>query len=413
MSSILKRFLVLVTAAAMILSGCTAAFGEAADPENVRIEELITGFFDEWKNSDYDRMLEMCSPEWKKEQEDAKRSLFILLANRTALEMTIEQITEDGTGPERYATVVALMDRNDGKEPVKYKLFVLAAKNPDGNWYIDPESLKINEVIRNAQTETIDDVIVRGQLDVFFDGWKNSDYDRMLEACSPEWKKKQEDAKRSLVALLANRTALEMTIEQITEDGTGPERCATVLVLMDRHNGKDPALYRLSVLVTKDPDGNWYVDPESLRSCEVIAEASAKAMDDAIAQDQLAAFFDGWKNNDYDRMLEACSPEWKKKQENARHSLFALLSNRTALEMTIEQITEDGTGTERRATVLALMDRNDGKEPVMYKLSVLVTKNPDGYWYVDPESLKNLEADEETAAETENDSTTEAEAPAR
>ena len=289
MSSILKRFLVLAAAAAMILSGGTAPFDETADPENVRIEELITGFFDEWKNSDYDRMLEGCSPEWKKEQEDAKRSLFILLANRTALEMTIEQITEDGTGLERYATVVALMDRNDGKEPVKYKLFVLAAKNPDGNWYIDPESLKINEVIRKAETETIDDVIVRGQLDAFFDGWKNSDYDRMLEGCSPEWKKKQEDAKRSLFALLANRTALEMTIEQITEDGTGTERRATVVALMDRHNGKDPTLYRLSVLVTKDPDGNWYVDPESLKSLEADEKTAAETENDSTTEAETPA----------------------------------------------------------------------------------------------------------------------------
>ena len=59
------------------------------------------------------------------------------------------------------------------------------------------------------------------------------------------------------------------------------------------------------------------------------------------------------------------------------------------------------------------MDRHNGKDPALYRLSVLVTKDPDGNWYVDPESLKNLEADEETAAETENDSTTEAEAPAR
>ena len=289
MSSILKQFLVLMTAAAMILYGCTADFGETADPENARIEELMTFFFDGWKNSDYDRMLEGCSPEWKKKHEDAKMSLFALLANRTALEVTIEQITEDGTGPDRRAAVLVLMDRNNGKDPAQYRLSVLVTKDPDGNWYVDPESLKSYEVIDEARTKAMNDAIMREQLTAFFEGWKNNDYDRMLEVCSPEWKKAQENARNGLFALLGNRTALEVTIEQITEDRTGTERCVTVVVLTDRNDGRDPVLYKLSVLVTKSPDEYWYVDPESLKSYEGIEEAAAETENDSTTETEAPA----------------------------------------------------------------------------------------------------------------------------
>ncbi len=284
MRSILKRFLILVTAAAMILSGGTAAFGETADPEDVRIEELMNAFYQFWSNNDYNSMLELSDPEWKANCENPRNMLFNLVGNRTALEMTIEQIAEDGNGSDGTVTAEILMDRNDGKEPVRYRSSIHVIKRADGNWYIDPKSLKSYEVTENTRTEAMDEAIIRDLLAVFFGGWKSSDYDLMLEACSPEWTKEQENAKQNLFILLANRTALEMTIEQIAEEEAGPDRCAAVKVLMDRNNGRDPVLYRLSVLVTKDPDGNWYVDPESLKSVEVITEAAAGTENDSAAE---------------------------------------------------------------------------------------------------------------------------------
>ena len=289
MRSILKRFLILVTAAAMILSGGTAAFGETADPEDVRIEELMNAFYQFWSNNDYNSMLELSDPEWKANCENPRNMLFNLVGNRTALEMTIEQIAEDGNGSDGTVTAEILMDRNDGKEPVRYRSSIHVIKRADGNWYVDPKSLKSYEVTENTRTEAMDEAIIRDLLAVFFGGWKSSDYDLMLEACSPEWTKEQENAKQSLLILLANRTALEMTIEQIAEEEAGPDRCVEVKVLMDRNNGRDPLLYMLSVLVTKDPDGNWYVDPESLKSVEVITEAAAETENDSAAETEAPA----------------------------------------------------------------------------------------------------------------------------
>ena len=118
-------------------------------------------------------------------------------------------------------------------------------------------------------------------------------------------------------------------------------------------------------------------------------------------------------------MLEVCSPEWKKEQENARRRLFELLGNRTAVDEEILNIEKTETDTVRKAMAFITVDRNDGREPIPYFVSILMKKGEDGFWYVDPESLRspeptlNDELAAEAAAETENDSTTEEEAPAR
>ena len=295
MRSILKRFLVLVTAAAMILSGCTAAFGETADPENVRIEKLVNDFFEFWSNSDYDSMVELSDPEWVANCENPKYSMFTVLANRTALELYIELISENGTGSDGTVTLSVLMDRNDGKKPVQYRMSIHVIKAADGNWYIDPQSLKSYEVITSVQTEAADDTVIRNKLAVFFEGWGTNDLDRMLEVCSPEWKKEQENARRRLFELLGNRTAVDEEILNIEKTETDTVRKAMAFITVDRNDGREPIPYFVSILMKKGEDGFWYVDPESLRSPEptlndeLAAEAAAETENDSTTEEEVPA----------------------------------------------------------------------------------------------------------------------------
>lgn len=295
MRSILKRFLILVTAAVMILSGGTAAFGETADPEDVRIEELVTDFFEFWGNSDYDPMVELCDPKWKSNCENPQNALFTLLANRRALELYIELISENGTGSDGTVTLSVLMDRNDGKEPVQYRMSIHVIKAADGNWYIDPQSLKSYEVITSVQTEAADDTVIRNKLAVFFEGWGTNDLDRMLEVCFPEWKKEQENARRRLFELLGNRTAVDEEILNIEKTETDTVRKAMAFITVDRNDGREPIPYFVSILMKKGEDGFWYVDPESLRSPELTlndelaAEAAAETENDSTTEEEAPA----------------------------------------------------------------------------------------------------------------------------
>ena len=296
MRNILKRFLVLVMAAAMFLSGCTAAFSETVDySECQRIAELLTDFFEFWENNDYDPMVELCDPKWKENCENPTNALFILLSNRRPLELDFEYSSENGTGSDDTVTLTVLMDRNDGKEPVRYRLSIHVIKAADGNWYVDPQSLKSYEVNVSVQTEAADDTVIRNKLAVFFEGWGTNDLDWMLEVCSPEWKKEQENARRRLFELLGNRTAVDEEILNIEKTETDTVRKAMAFITVDRNDGREPIPYFISILMNKGEDGFWYVDPESLRSPEptlndeLAAEAAAETENDSTTEEEAPA----------------------------------------------------------------------------------------------------------------------------
>ena len=76
--------------------------------------------------------------------------------------------------------------------------------------------------------------------------------------------------------------------------------------------------------------------------------------------------------------------------DNPKTALFGLLANRTPLDYTVEKISGTVDDTSRTVTVTSTIDRNNGKDPVKYRLGVLMVKE-DGQWYVDPKSLKTYE----------------------
>lgn len=101
----------------------------------------------------------------------------------------------------------------------------------------------------------------------FYSYWYTSDLDHMLEMCDPAWKAQQENPKSALFAILANRTPLSFTIESFRNETDGT-RTASVTARIDRHNGKEPADYRHTVVLNKAEDGQWYLDPRCLQTFE-------------------------------------------------------------------------------------------------------------------------------------------------
>ena len=102
----------------------------------------------------------------------------------------------------------------------------------------------------------------------FFSCWSANRLDEMLTYCIPGWTGENGNPRTSLFALLANRTPQSLTILEVSgaerEDGCS----VTVSSMMDRNNGRAAVLYRMTVRMVRT-GGEWYVDPESLRTYDI------------------------------------------------------------------------------------------------------------------------------------------------
>ena len=116
---------------------------------------------------------------------------------------------------------------------------------------------------------------------------------------------------------------------------------------------------------------------------------------DTSITDRLALFFRFWSVNSTDEMLSLCSPSWQSKTATAKADLFGLLANRTPKDFVFENVTGTEQDTSRTVTLNSLIDRNNGKDPIRYRMNVIMVREGD-QWYVDPNSLKTYEAAETT-----------------
>ena len=136
-----------------------------------------------------------------------------------------------------------------------------------------------------------------------------------------------------------------------------------------------------------------------LTACGVFAEEGASPVPEknTLSESEKASvcrclelFFAYWSANSQDDMLKLCSSDWVNMQEKPRVSLFALLGNRTPKQMTVEDLSGTSGDPEVTATVTAMIDRNNGKEPALYRLAFRMVLE-DGIWYVDPQGMASVE----------------------
>lgn len=108
--------------------------------------EQMKSFFYFWSVNNQDNMVSLCAPSWRKSVEEPKVKLFSILANRTPVDYTAEKITGTENDTARTVTVTALINKNNGKDPEKYRFQVIMVKE-DGQWYVDPASLESHETV--------------------------------------------------------------------------------------------------------------------------------------------------------------------------------------------------------------------------------------------------------------------------
>ncbi len=97
-----------------------------------------------WQNNDAEQMLALCAPSWVNKQALPYNSIFSIRNNRTPVDWELIDITGTDNDSSRTITLTIDIDRNNGREPRKYRFRVIMLKEND-NWYVDPESLDTNE----------------------------------------------------------------------------------------------------------------------------------------------------------------------------------------------------------------------------------------------------------------------------
>ena len=112
---------------------------------NAAAKERLTQVFISWSMNDLDKMVELCLPSWRVKQENPKKSLFQLLQNRTPIGNVTLVNDPAQNGDSLNFILQVTISRNNGKEPILSQMTVrMVVEN--GAWYVDPNSLKSNEI---------------------------------------------------------------------------------------------------------------------------------------------------------------------------------------------------------------------------------------------------------------------------
>ena len=119
-----------------------------------------------------------------------------------------------------------------------------------------------------AATNAVADMEITDRLTAFLQYWNMGSLDDMLNLCASGWKDKAEEPRMELFRILANRTPQSYELAEISGTAEDAAVTASVKLLMDRNNGTAPRMYLFRVILEKESDGNWYVNPDSLLACD-------------------------------------------------------------------------------------------------------------------------------------------------
>lgn len=119
------------------------------------------------------------------------------------------------------------------------------------------------------------------------------------------------------------------------------------------------------------------------------------------AEQRLTTFMTLWQVNNTPEMVSLVQPSWASQQENASSALFMVLANRTPEEFTIEEISGSDQDTSRTVTMTATINKNNGKDPSVYRFMILMVKEG-GEWYVDPKTLATNDSVQSSSSSDEN-----------
>lgn len=122
-------------------------------------EQRLETFMALWQNNNPQEMVSLVQPSWASAQENPSTALFVLLANRTPEEYTIEEISGTDQDNSRTVTMTATINKNNGKDPSLYRFMVIMTKEGD-EWYVDPNSLATNDELQSSEENVVNNLSV-------------------------------------------------------------------------------------------------------------------------------------------------------------------------------------------------------------------------------------------------------------
>ena len=137
--------------------------------------------------------------------------------------------------------------------------------------------------------------------------------------------------------------------------------------------------------------GGMSVVSETPAPTEVVTNPPAVSSGlESEAVKRLDTFMSFWMNNATSEMVSYCSPSWVAQQEKPLNALFTIMATRTPVEWTFQSISGTETDVSRYVTMTVSMHRNNGQDPKLYQMRVIMMHEND-MWYVDPRSLETSE----------------------
>lgn len=122
----------------------------ALDEDTAYVQQRVLDFFNAWKSREFNTLVDMCTPSWRSKSENARTDLFNILSTRTPVkDIMFESISGTSADTSRQITLVADIDYNNGKDPVRQRINVML-KQENNDWFIDPESLRSYKKIETA-----------------------------------------------------------------------------------------------------------------------------------------------------------------------------------------------------------------------------------------------------------------------
>ena len=106
----------------------------------------------------------------------------------------------------------------------------------------------------------------------FFNSWFTEDFDAMLELCTADWKAEVEDPFEGLLAILDTWQPKRIMSEDISGTDEDTIRTVTLRVYASKGNTTPGEEYYYHIVLEKEEDGIWRVDPRSLTDFEPVLE---------------------------------------------------------------------------------------------------------------------------------------------
>ena len=124
------------------------------------------------------------------------------------------------------------------------------------------------------------------KLDQFMAAWATKNYTEMVNLSAPNWVNQfetQRDAETDIFHRSYIRTPVNYQVIDVSGSDTDQTRTITMQATMSRNDGQPSQLYQFQILMIRN-NNEWYVDPNSISSPQLVQQTAQQPQADMGAQ---------------------------------------------------------------------------------------------------------------------------------